>query len=73
MCWYALSNVMVFGSFSDTFAELAFAKLSLGQPGSEQMAPQELMQYNPAMGLLSLRQPRSVQLTPQRLMQNVEG
>ncbi|CAM0913796.1 unnamed protein product [Alopecurus aequalis] len=57
---------------TDSTLELAFRKLSLGQPGSEQMTPQELMQNNPAMGLLSLGQPGSEQMAPQRLMQNRE-
>uniref|UniRef100_A0ACD5ZSZ8 Uncharacterized protein n=1 Tax=Avena sativa TaxID=4498 RepID=A0ACD5ZSZ8_AVESA len=60
---------------ADSTLELAFAKLSLGELGSEQMAPQELMQNNhgtPAMGVPSLRQHGSAQLTSQRLMQNGE-
>lgn len=60
---------------TDSALELAFAKLSLGQPGSEQMASRELMQNNhgtPEMGAPSLRQPGSAQIIPQRLMQNGE-
>ncbi|CAM0876010.1 unnamed protein product [Alopecurus aequalis] len=64
------SNFAPWGT--DSTLELAFRKLSLGQPGSEQMTPQELMQNNPAMGLLSLGQPGSEQMAPQRLMQNRE-
>lgn len=59
---------------TDSSLELAFSKLSMGQPGSELMAP-PLMRNNhgtPAMGVPSLRQPRSAQLTPQRLMQDGE-
>ncbi|KAI4976230.1 hypothetical protein ZWY2020_049837 [Hordeum vulgare] len=60
---------------TDSNLELAFVNLSLGQPGSQQMAPRELMQDNygtPAMRVPSLHQPGPAQLTPQRLMQNRE-
>ncbi|KAF7107543.1 hypothetical protein CFC21_108156 [Triticum aestivum] len=60
---------------TDSTLALAFANLSLGQPGSQQMAPQELMQNNygtPAMRAPSLHQPGPAQLTPQGLMQNRE-
>ncbi|XBH98480.1 hypothetical protein VPH35_127990 [Triticum aestivum] len=63
------------GNPSNFDAALAFANLSLGQPGSQQMAPQELMQNNygtPAMRVPSLHQPGPAQLTPQGLMQNRE-
>ncbi|XP_014756348.1 uncharacterized protein LOC100822700 isoform X4 [Brachypodium distachyon] len=61
---------------TDSTLALAFAKLSLGQLGSEQLAPMEFMQnpvqnnYGiPAVGVPSLRQPG---LAPHRLLQNGE-
>ncbi|KAF7094427.1 hypothetical protein CFC21_096737 [Triticum aestivum] len=60
---------------TDSTLALAFGNLSLGQPGSQQMAPRELMQNSygtPAMRVPSLHQPGPAQLTPQGMMQNRE-
>ncbi|KAM3209122.1 hypothetical protein ACQJBY_063673 [Aegilops geniculata] len=58
---------------TDSTLALAFTNLSLGQPGSQQMAPRELMQTNyGAMRVPSLHQPGPAQLTPQGMMQNRE-